>query len=352
MSLFIYRALYLIKRPGIFLASLLVVFIFSASDALALEEVTVLKTHPVKILVPLGSSLNNMRPLQGMVNFNELMRIQKRDHLGLVYDFHVSRDEFGFRTVPQSQKAPKTNHLVIGGCSFAFGIGVNDHETMAAQLAKKFPNTHTVNLGIPGGGPSNSLWQWESLSFKDYIPEEKGIFVWIHMSDHVFRELPAWRNLVEMPHYFPRYEGIDELKLSGVQGESWRWKWMQILRAVGLEHLWLKAAHHFLRDSAPNGGHKVVSVLKSLKEKYLSQYPQGKFVVINLISLSPEPDELNNKFFEKTFHKANIDFYDFSHGKEPAMTLYIPRDGHPSADGHKVNAQLLAPIISKYLKDH
>jgi hypothetical protein len=61
--------------------------------------------------------------------------------------FRISLDEFGYRNL--ETKSGKYD-LVVVGDSIVFGYGVNDEETVAAQLRKM---AKTYNMGIPDAGP-------------------------------------------------------------------------------------------------------------------------------------------------------------------------------------------------------
>lgn len=60
--------------------------------------------------------------------------------------FSVSLDDFGYRNQQRGNKY----ELVVVGDSVAFGYGVNDKETIAAQLGKL---TNAYSLAIPNAGP-------------------------------------------------------------------------------------------------------------------------------------------------------------------------------------------------------
>lgn len=64
--------------------------------------------------------------------------------------YKVTLDDFGFRN--QSKKHELYDRLIVGD-SVAFGIGVDDNETISAVLAEQ-ENEKIYNLSIPGAGPA------------------------------------------------------------------------------------------------------------------------------------------------------------------------------------------------------
>ncbi len=78
-----------------------------------------------------------------------------RDDVTL-YDARYTLNEHGQRITPQH---PHARHAVLlFGCSFAFGDGLNDDEALAWQLAKRLGDDYQVfNLALSGYGPHHML---------------------------------------------------------------------------------------------------------------------------------------------------------------------------------------------------
>lgn len=89
-------------------------------------------------------------------------------HIGIpnAHGFHWSHPEFnveytfderGWRLTPPPQ-GPSRGTIVVLGCSYAFGIGVEDDETFTAVLAREhWPNYRLLNHSFPGWGTTESL---------------------------------------------------------------------------------------------------------------------------------------------------------------------------------------------------
>lgn len=80
----------------------------------------------------------------------------------VAYRAHYSIDEHRRRRTP-NPGPPRPDSLLLLGCSFTFGEGVDDDQTIAAFAARAQPSFETFNHGIPGGGPGNVL----RLSLRD-----------------------------------------------------------------------------------------------------------------------------------------------------------------------------------------
>lgn len=84
-------------------------------------------------------------------------RIVKSLHGQIIFDTEIEFDSFGFRkTEPAHPNS--TNCIYIVGGSLAFGLGVQQNETLASYLQKKLgQRARVINLGFEGYGPHHLL---------------------------------------------------------------------------------------------------------------------------------------------------------------------------------------------------
>jgi hypothetical protein len=91
-----------------------------------------------------------------------------------IFDTTITRDQNGFRTVPDTITKKKLNyHLFFGGCSFMFGQGLNDADTAPAMVSKYLPETRVVNMAAPGTGISEQLYLWRNFSWNEVYKRRK-----------------------------------------------------------------------------------------------------------------------------------------------------------------------------------
>lgn len=79
----------------------------------------------------------------------------------LIYEVTYTIGQDGFRETPQRNE-DHSEKINVFGCSFTFGEGLNDDETMAAYFAKESAATRTKNFGIHGWGVHQALAVLES----------------------------------------------------------------------------------------------------------------------------------------------------------------------------------------------
>jgi len=102
------------------------------------------------------------------------------------YRFLYSTDGLGLRVVPANSQNERSDvNAIYIGASFVFGLGVNDGQTIPAQLAtslRKAQPDHSYNvwnMGVPGIGPQ----QYRHFA-ENYIKDLKPDIVFISLANH------------------------------------------------------------------------------------------------------------------------------------------------------------------------
>lgn len=230
-----------------------------------------------------------------------------------IFDTVVTRDENGFRLIPdsKSKKNPRY-HLFFGGCSFTFGEGLNDADAFPAMVSTHLPQTLVVNMGAPGTGISEQLYLWRGFNWNERYKEQEGLLLYSIIDDHFERLNGTWRYLDWARDTSPQFKQQDgKLVYAGILAETHGYRWAQLMRNLGVSEWWLRGASHFapfiLRDSVP----AMILHLNELKSAYLAQFPKGKFVVIWRPFVPPWSSEERRKEIITALEKAKIDFWDY-----------------------------------------
>jgi hypothetical protein len=131
---------------------------------------------------------------------------------------HVTTDEHGRRRIPLVRTQAPQKNIILLGDSITWGEGVNDNQNFAYHLASYRPDTEVVNLGIPGGGPNNFLYELEHLFDKRVkgTPVRKGIAIYTYIDNHLDRMvcrmrcmLPQNRWMRTKPYYVLSGNGVE-----------------------------------------------------------------------------------------------------------------------------------------------
>jgi len=124
-------------------------------------------------------------------NFRGPSVLRARDG-STVYSTFVTTDEHGLRATPDRFAGrAKPRHLATIGCSFTWGVGVNDDETLASRLAERLADSHLYNFGLPGAGPNDLLAREQQLGVFSSIREPRGSAIYLLIGDHVQRAIGA-----------------------------------------------------------------------------------------------------------------------------------------------------------------
>jgi hypothetical protein len=73
------------------------------------------------------------------------------------------------------------------GCSVAFGIGVNDHETLAAQVVRRVGDAAGLNFGGPAYGPQHAWLQLQDPAHLEALRGRRGLAVYVFLDHHLHR---------------------------------------------------------------------------------------------------------------------------------------------------------------------
>lgn len=106
----------------------------------------------------------------------------------LVYDVVYTQDQHQLRIGPPAPAPTPSSCVLFFGCSFAFGVGVNDGETLAHQVeVQSHGRFRSRNFGRPGSGPHHMLEQIQSGFVERVAGCEPKYAVYEAITDHVNR---------------------------------------------------------------------------------------------------------------------------------------------------------------------
>jgi len=109
--------------------------------------------------------------------------------------FYFETDSKGRRITPQPIVDNKKFNGLFFGCSFTFGTGVNNDQTLPYYFGQLHPEIEVYNYGIPGGSPQEIYLQSiHTENFED-IPQRPTIIIYTFISDHL-RRLKGTMNLI------------------------------------------------------------------------------------------------------------------------------------------------------------
>jgi hypothetical protein len=257
-----------------------------------------------------------------------------------IYDVTYSIDPFSRRVTPAAHPAKRSRFALLFGCSFVFGEGVEDEETLAAYLAEAAPGYRTYNYGFCGYGPQQMLAQLESGKLKSEIPEASGICLYFFIDNHIERAVGSmavynlWGR--DMPYYTLDGRGDIVRKgtfASGRPLKSAFYSWLGRSEAAAFFDLNLPARlgeRHF---------EFTAELIAAARDAFRSCCRSDEFFVVfypghgtHAKEMIPLLDRLGVRFLD----------YGDRFRLDPDQGFAIPGDAHPTGKAHRRVAEWIA----------
>jgi hypothetical protein len=163
------------------------------------------QTEALKLSETLNPPFYHNDPARGLwPTPNSKSRATLKSGERIIFDVEYLLDGFARRITPNQSQATRTKYLLFFGCSFTFGHGLRQNETLPYFTAQMLPQYKVYNYAMAASGPSNILVRLNELQREKEVKEKEGILIYPVINDH-FRRLigPAslmnsW--LVEQPY--------------------------------------------------------------------------------------------------------------------------------------------------------
>jgi hypothetical protein len=259
-----------------------------------------------------------------------------------VWNVRYSTDEFGRRrTVFPGTQTP-TATAVFFGCSFLFGEGSEDADTIPSCFCKESSEYLAVNYGVPGWGTQHMLTLLESgqLPAQMFMPAKLGVYLYLP-EVHEARVVGDMDIVNGFGGGFPYYElnptGQPERKGTFASGRPVTSLFYGVLgksrtRAfLGLNFPRRQPQHYLL----------TAAVIAGARDLFLQQFPDSRFIVVAY------PDPGSENLTLKTCRENGLEVLDLRQLFDPANPSFQHQgDGHPTP---AANAAVASAIV-KYLQ--
>jgi len=290
---------------------------------------------------PLAYSKGSSRDLGG----KPIRSVKTENSSGrVIYDVQYNFDSLRRRVTLPNVDGPKNQSTIaMVGCSFIFGMGVNDSETIPSQVQELVGHKYKVhNLGIIAGGANDFLEDvYTGRRIKDFNKEAGGVAVYSYFSIHrertfcladCYRE--EWRRRVYLNN--PAWEISDNFSVSrtgtvvGVRSPLENFlRQMFYNTKVGL------FSQIFYSAELPHYKKSYISYLKALEKQWAER--GFKFVVF----LLDTPDTPWTEEDIKILESNSINFIYFKRTElfsEVSEKGVIPGDDHFNSVGNRFRA--------------
>jgi hypothetical protein len=271
------------------------------------------------------------------LRFRSIVRLKSDRRV--LQDVEVSFDGEGRRITP-NPGAGRTRHLLVYGCSYAFGEGVGDADTLPAQLARFAPGYRVYNYGRPGGGVYESLIRIEDNELEAEVPEKSGLAIYLYITDHIRRIPPSvysLRHRMDGPYFHVNEDGTIDRAPSFAQArplEAWFYRMLiasQTVRYFGFDYP-LEFGAERMRQTA--------TLIRGIAERHRRRFPGDDFVVVTF------PEGPMTPGMGAYLEEAGVRHLDYGNQRLDirlaGSSRVGPHDGHPSPEAYRVVASRIA----------
>lgn len=258
-----------------------------------------------------------------------------------VFDVQAHVDEHGRRRSFERPRPQAREHLLLMGCSFTFGDGLPDSESLPWQINLLQANATALNLGFSG---SSAPHFWVGAFHKDIfsgIAPARGAAVYIFKGDHLTRALGA-ASLSDWGQERESVESVEgRLQWTGTfkKAHPWRTAFYRVLwrsyffRLLGLDLPPLTQARY----------DEFVQIISEIRDRYLEKFgSENRFVFV--IYPNRFVDRYNLDRLILSLNKYKIPFLNYGGADLSELVegaAGIPYDGHPNVKANRVMAELL-----------
>jgi hypothetical protein len=255
-----------------------------------------------------------------------------------VYNMAFKTDSLSNRITPAISNAKPSRFFVSFGCSFTFGEGLADTNTIAYNFQNQNSTFRAYNLGYSGYGLHQALAKIEMEYLPTYLAEKEGIGIFTYIPDHVNRSTLGLNSYLANGGRTPQYIIENELAVrKGFFSD------VHPLKKIVYDWAHTNAIMNYFKITLPikrsDKHFEAVAIMaKTMAIKFKQQTKASRFVLVLYPSATDNYSQLI-PFLVK--HK--VDYLNYSQLFDPTQPAYaIPNDGHPSALANKMFAAKLA----------
>lgn len=274
---------------------------------------------------------------------NATVRMARMSPDEIFFSVVCRTDAVGRRITPQSDEALRDKSALFFGCSFTFGEGVRDDETLPAQFAAHSPEYQVYNYGYMGYGPQQFYLQLDQDPLFEDVKQPVKLVVYTFMPHHIERLIGRMRLAATWCADAPcLVERDGKIKYLGSFHNSglWRQRFYEFAERLSLLKLF---PVNFPLQITPEHEAFTARVLAAAGEKVKRRFPEARFVIL----MYPRTHGMETA---AAFRAAGLEVVSLD-GIPPGLgdaPEYNFRDMHPNARSYAIVGEKFAT----YLQEH
>ena len=261
-----------------------------------------------------------------------------------IFNATYSTDGYSRRTTPLKNTGRAERFALFFGCSFAFGQGVQNEETLPSRVGELAPRYRPYNYGVIGYGPQHVLIKLEDPSLRSEIEEKDGILIYTYIHDHVYRVIGTINHHGrEMPYYVLDSNGNPLRKGNMVSGRPGiaLWYWL-VGNSQTAQFFQLGFDSRIDEDDIK----LTAKIIVEARNAFSRSFNRSEFYVLlypNPASRSVGPEAVRKKLIPY-LEAAKVKYLDYSElfdPFDPSQGLRIEHDPHPTPKAYRLLAEQL-----------
>jgi hypothetical protein len=271
----------------------------------------------------------------------EKMSLNGREIFNVTY----STDGYSRRITPFKNAGRAEKFALFFGCSFTFGQGVQDEETLPSCVGQRTPRHRPYNYGVIGYGPQHVLIKLEDSSLRREIEENEGILVYTYLHDHVYRVIGTVNHHgKERPYYVLDSNGDLQRKGNMVSGRPGLALWYWFIGKSQMAQFFQLGFDSRIEEYDIKRTAKIIIEARNAFSRFFSRSEFYVLLYPNPASRSAGSLAVREKLLMH-LEDANVNYLDYSElfdPSDPSQGLRIEGDPHPTPKAYRLVAERLA----------
>jgi len=269
----------------------------------------------------------------------ERMSVNGREIFNVTY----STDGYSRRITPFNNAGRAEKFALFFGCSFVFGQGVQDEETLPSCVGQLAPRHRPYNYGVIGYGPQQLLIKLEDPNLRREIEENDGILVYTYIHDHVYRVIGTINHHgKERPYYVLDSNGDLRRKGNMASGRPGLALWYWFIGKSQMAEFFQLGFDSRIDEYDIK---RTAKIIIEARNAFSRQFHGTEFYVLlypNPASRSVGSEAVRKKLILH-LDAAKVKYLDYSElfDPDPSQGLRIEGDPHPTPKAYRLVAEQL-----------
>ncbi|MCC6487772.1 MAG: hypothetical protein IT364_09750 [Candidatus Hydrogenedentes bacterium] len=255
-------------------------------------------------------------------------------------------DRYGRRVVPGGEPdAARTKSILVFGCSFVQGSGVENDETLPAQIAAEAPSYAVYNYGYGGYGTQHMLAQLEKPALPEELEAPADIALYVFIPAHIRRCYGSMTVMNRWGSYFPCYgvHGDSVLREGNFrEAQPWRLWWFRVLGHEQIMKRYNMDVPLRITDAQVR---YTAALIVAARNRFKDRFGSDRFQVV-IWPRHPRDETPGTRIIP--FLQAEgvhvLNYWDAPEAGDPRFL--IPHDLHPAAFAHESIARRICEDIA------